>query len=389
MRKIRVVQTVWTLAAVGGAERLVCQIARHLSPVRYEAAVVCMFDIGCLGQQLAEAGVRVEALNPPGPRKAYNPLLVHRAWQFFKAWQPDIVHAHLNYNSIVAAALARTPVVVRTEHSTYPEKTKCRVLLDRWVDRHVSAVLAISCAVRDATVAREGLPIHKVPVIRLGIAPGVDGRSRSRETVRTELGIPHGATVLISVASLGRVKGHVHLLQAFRSVLEQECNAWLVLVGTGPLEHELRCYARHVGVSERVVFTGLRQDVPDLLAASDLFVLASLREGTPLAIMEAAFAGLPSVVTRVGGIPEIVIDGETALMVPPHDSNGLAVAIAALLGDRKSMHRMGLAARRHAEKHLTIGRFMAELEMSYESYLGFRSASCVAPSGSGAPHGLG
>ena len=163
--------------------------------------------------------------------------------------------------------------------------------------------------------------------------------------VRRELGIPEDAIVAITVDNLRREKDYPNLLHAAQLALREEPSLIVLAVGQGPLAGEVRELHESLGLGDRVRLLGYRTDVSDLLAGSDLFVLASAHEGLPVSIMEAMTAGLPVVATAVGGVPEAVVTGKTGILLPPHDPEAPARALVALARDEPLRDEMAKAAR--------------------------------------------
>src|SRR2546426_2421479 len=170
----------------------------------------------------------------------------------------------------------------------------------------------------------------------------------------SDLGIPSGVPVAVMVARMAEGKGHAAAIAAWPSVLRSVPEARLLLVGSGPAEPELARRAAELGIGSHVIFAGSRPDLPRLLRASSLAVLPSQSEALPTTLIEAAACGLASVATRVGGVPEVVLDGETGILVTPGDQQGLGDAVGALLVDRERREAMGRAARRLAEERFDL-----------------------------------
>jgi glycosyltransferase involved in cell wall biosynthesis len=182
-----------------------------------------------------------------------------------------------------------------------------------------------------------------------GVDPMAVEQWGSSDGVREEFGIPDDAPLVCTVANFRPSKGHSILLDAALMVREAFPRVRFLLVGLGPLESEIRRRARDLGLERTVIFTGARKDAPRLAGACDVFALASVYEGLAIALIEAMALGRPSVVTRVGGLTEVVDHGKQAFLVEPRDPKGLASAIITLLGDEPLRHELGEAARRRAE----------------------------------------
>jgi glycosyltransferase involved in cell wall biosynthesis len=207
------------------------------------------------------------------------------------------------------------------------------------------------------------------PLIPNGIptdeyAPDANRRRRWRQ----RHGLEPEAIVLTHVGRFAPPKNHALLIEAFAQV-RTHTPLYLLLVGGGELEDAVRQQVVELGLQQRVRFLGVRADVPAILNASDLFVLSSRWEGNPLSVMEAMAAGLPVVSTAVGGVPDLVREGETGLLVPSGDAAALARALQALVDDPARREAMGAAARQHAIAHFDIRHTVRGYEQLYESLL--------------------
>ena len=219
-----------------------------------------------------------------------------------------------------------------------------RLLVDRFITP--------SRSVRDQVVATGYVRAERVAVVPNGVRVPAPDRG-ARERARRELALGDGP-VLIVTSRLHESKGHAHLLAAFEPIAAGHPSAALVVVGDGKLRGALEEDARRRGIAGRVRFTGLRSDVEDLLPAADLFVLPSLLEGLPNAVLEAMASGLPVVATDVDGVGEAVIDGVTGTLVPPADSGALGAAIEDLLADPARRRSLGAAGRARVREHFTL-----------------------------------
>ena len=344
------VRVAWLIKGLGpgGAEQLLVSSARVADHARfqYHAAYVRP-DKDQLVAQLAASGVAATLLGGGRFGQLVWPWRLRRFITGF-----DVVHAHSPLVAGVTRVAARTipsgrrPSTVSTEHNVWGNFS--------WPTRILNAVSAgldgrrwaVSEEVRRSMWPRlrAGTEVLVHGIVQADLPPS----EGTRERVRTELGIPDGAVVAMTVANLRREKDYPNLLHAVHLALARETRLVVLAVGQGPLADEVRDLHRELGLGERVRLLGYRSDVRDLLAAADLFVLGSAFEGLPVSIMEAMAAGLPVAATAVGGVPEAVVDGETGILVPPRDPDALADAMARLATDPGLRSRMGATARRRA-----------------------------------------
>lgn len=329
---------------VGGAEELVLNLVRRL-PGRFTPHVCCIRSAGPIGEEIRRAGVPVSVLGlQPGVRR---PLDIWRLQRHVRALRPHIVHTVLVAASLygrLAARLARVPVVIGTEVNVYARKPARHVLAERLLMRGTDAVIVSAQAVRDFYVAQLRTDPRKVEVIHNAVDWAQVEPSSARSTVRAALGLPADALVAGIVARLAEQKGHDVLLDAVAGE-PALASLHLLVVGDGERRAAIERRAAALGLGARTRFAGARRDLGDLLHAMDLFVLPSRWEGLPLALVLAMGAGLPVVASRVGGIPEVVRDGETGLLVPPGDAAALGAALARVAGDPALRARLGASAR--------------------------------------------
>jgi glycosyltransferase involved in cell wall biosynthesis len=277
-----------------------------------------------------------------------------------------IVDAYLFLAYVIAipcAWLARVPVRIAQPRNLRTVKPPLpgRRLLERVVNRLVTLVVANSQAVAEDTMDDEGLPAHRIAVIRNGVEIPEE---RSGERVRPP-GLPAGGRIMVCVANLRQGKGHPDLLAAAADVLPRFPDVSLALVGEGNLRAGIEEAVARYGLDARVRLLGRRDDVPALLAAADLFVLPSHEEGLPNALLEAMAHGVPVIATAVGGTPEAVEDGVSGLLVPPRDPGALAKAMTALLSDPPAARRLGQMGRARVARSFTLDRMVKETEDLY------------------------
>ncbi len=325
---------------VGGLERVVITLMRATDPARYRSILYTLGEGGALATGLAQEGFRVRPF-AKAPGLDYG--LLARMTRALRADRVDIVHCH-NYSPLVYGAVcaraARVAGVVYTAHGAKTSGRRATRTFQRL--RLVDDVVFVSDDARRVALAAGAVRDRRVHVI----VNGVDARSYvrggdARRRVRADFSIPDDAPVVGIIARLTAAKDHVNLFDAFLRVRGAHAGAWLLVVGDGELRADLERAVHERGLSSAVVFAGRRDDVADVLSAFDVFVLSSATEGLAVTLLEAMAAGLPVVATRVGGNPEVVVDGETGRLVPPRDPAALAAAIGEVLGDRSRAKRMG------------------------------------------------
>ncbi|MGB5806694.1 glycosyltransferase [Castellaniella sp.] len=342
---------------LGGAERQVVDLADRLAARGHAVAIAYL-----TGDAAVRPGAAVE-LYPLGFSKT--PLGVLRGcWRLrrlIRAWRPDVVHSHMVHANLVARVVRLTVTMRRlicTAHSP-AEGGRAVMLAYRVTDRLADLSTHVS---RDAVQAFERA--GAVPRGRmLPVLNGIDVRVFSaapdlREQARRRVGPPLGARLLLSVGRLAEEKNHAGLLRAFARLAPQYPDVRLWVVGDGPLRDALLRQRAALGLNDRVAFLGVRQDVPDLMRAADVFVLPSRFEGFGLVVAEAMACGTPVVATDAGGVAE-VLEG-AGILVPVGDDAALARGLAeAFAMDPGRRAAMTAAARRRAEHDLDIERVVA------------------------------
>ncbi len=375
-RRIRVVTLVDGSGAQGGGERLAREIATRLDPERFESIFCVSRALGpeelvAARQAIEPSGTGLVVLDRAGARDL-RPWLA--AASRFRSWGVDVLHTH-KFGSNVWGALLKgrmgSPAFVAHEHTWAFDGNRKRVLLDReLIGRRADAFVAVSALDRERMVEAEGVPAAKVRMITNGIP---DPPPPSGRDVRAELGIEPGAPLLGAVAALRPQKALDVAIRALAELAPEFPAARLAVAGGDggfPAERgRLEAVAAELGVAERVMLLGERDDVPDLLEAFDLAVLSSDFEGSPLSVMEYMAAGLPVVATAVGGVPDVVEDGVTGVLVPPQDPAALAAAIAALLRDPERA-AMGEAGAERRRRLFSVAATTREVESLYEKLIG-------------------
>jgi glycosyltransferase involved in cell wall biosynthesis len=347
----------------GGAEKVAYEFVRRLDPTRFESFLCTTRaphptreeSVARDRVELAAQGIKVLDLN----RESHFELSPwRRVFALLRRESIDIVHAHMPRASVPAAILARlagVPVVISHEHGSELEGKTARRLLDRYIVATLSTkMLAVSEWDRTNIIASEGIPPQRIDVLHNGI-PSPPERGPD---LRVELGLAPEVPLIGAVGRLFPEKGYEELIRAATLMRERGRALRCVIVGDGREWHEdqLRSLIEELGVGAEVTMLGRRTDVADVIRSLDVAVLSSRREGSPLAMLEYMAGGAPIVATAVGGVPELIEDGEHGLLVPPGDPAALSAAIERLLDDRSLAARLGAAAkaRQRAEYDLDV-----------------------------------
>jgi glycosyltransferase involved in cell wall biosynthesis len=345
-RPVRVCMVVNNLD-VGGLEKMVLSLLRHLPPEAAETSLVCLSGPGKLFGEVRLPPERCLVLDKRPvvtlAERLRMPATLMHIREFLRDREVEVVHTHnlapLLYGGLAARLLGPgRPAIVYSEHNQiYRAGKQARRRFSTYV-RVADEVVAVSHDLRRTLV--EGLRVRPpVRVLHNGIDPraftGVDA-----STVRRELGFTGGEFVVGTAVVLSEQKGIRYLLEAARIVRRADPSIHFAIAGDGPLRAELEGLASTMRLGDGVRFLGYRRDVPELVASLDLYVLPSLWEGLPLALLEALASGKPILATAVGGNPEVVEDGENGLLVPPRDPEAIAHAVLRMRSDAPLLERM-------------------------------------------------
>jgi glycosyltransferase involved in cell wall biosynthesis len=353
---------------VAGAEVLVAEIIRRLG-ARLAPVVFCLDGVGQLGERMQAEGVPVVAL---GRRPGLDMAVAGRLAREIRARHLEVLHAHQYtpfFYSALARLRARRPVhLMFTEHGRhYPDivSTRRRVV-NRLFLSHLADEINGVCGFSARSLAHvDGFAGRPIEVIENGIDLVHYAASTDRGSLRAALGLDPARRYLICVARFHPVKDHRMLLTAFAKVAAARHDVDLLLAGDGPLRADLEGRAQTLGIAERVRFLGIRDDVPRLLEAADVFTLTSVSEAASITLLEAMACGLPVVVTDVGGNPDIVRQGVDGILVPRGDGEAAASAIATLLDDRARARAMGQAGRIRVQERYQLA---STVEKYYQRY---------------------
>ena len=305
-------------------------------------------------------------LIPLAPRSEIDLAAAWRLSRLIKELRPDVVHAHEPH----AVAMAATALSMASSPARPPLVASRRVefkiahnSFSRWKYSQVDCFVASCAAIRDRLTA-DGIPGSKIVVVHDGV--DVERIVRlAAANVRAEFYLPTQAPIVGNVAALVPHKGHHHLIDAAVLVLREVPDARFVIVGAGELRETIEKQIQDKHLQRHVFLAGFRADVLELTKGFDLLAVGSLHEGMSMALVDAMAAGKAAVATRVGGIPEVLVDGETGLLVPPRDAEAMAAALVRLLKDDTLRHRMGDAALARARERFTVERMVAETHAVY------------------------
>ena len=358
---------------VGGAEKAFLELTRHLDRTKFEPVIGTLVG-GDLIPFFERAGVKVYDF---GMRHKLDPRVLLRLRRALLRERPVVLHTRLIYADLLGRLMGRwcgVPVIV----STIPMVETIRhhwfwKTLDRWTSQLADAIIVLSEHVRAELIKVERLDPSKFEIIPNGIARHEPHNYAQRQAKRALLGISSTARLIGIVSRLEEPrKGHHILFRAMQQLSSGYPDVYCVVIGDGPARSSLEAQVRQLGLSDRVKFVGTQYDVEAWLSALDLFVLPSLNEGFPMAILEAMAAHRPVIATAVAGVPDIIIDHESGILIPPGNVDALARALQELLDDPELAKRLGEAGRTRFEERFDIRHITRQTETVYTRLLAER-----------------
>ncbi|MDD5658175.1 MAG: glycosyltransferase [Elusimicrobia bacterium] len=354
-----------TSTTIGGAEKTLFSLATRLEPKEFEVAgAVSLKPLGFYADRLAERGIKTHSL---GVQRW--PLFAHtRALAgIIRREKPDIIHA-LMYQAMQLCRFVKPRAGVRfklisSPRVSYRTRSFWTLAVDRMLRGADDLLISESDASRDFLVGRLGYAADKVRTIYNGIDIA-EQPAGERDSKRRELGLGAEDVLIGAIGRLDEQKGHAYLVEAM-SRMRNLSRAHCVIMGDGPLRGKLEARIRRLGLKNSVRLLGEVDDASSRLSALDIFVLPSLWEGLPNALLEAMAHGLPAAASSVDGVCEAVEDGVTGFLVPPKDPDALAGALSKLIADAQTRRRMGAAGRARVAERFSFSRMLASYEAAY------------------------
>ncbi len=373
MARLRICQLITELGPAG-AERSVYALAKRLDRDRFEVQVVALRG-GEVADWLREAGIPVTVL---GLRGKWDVGKLRTLAGLLRRHRVHLLHTHLFHADLAgrpAATLAAVPHVVHTVHTAEGRFRPWQFAFARFLSARCDRIICVSASARDWHARRSGLPPQLYSVIPHGIDTDAFARDEAtRRALRQEWGIGDAQPLIVFVGRLHREKGIDTLLAAMSHLSARGNPQALVIAGDGPERTMVQTFISHGEGGERCRWLGFRHDVRGVLSAADIFAMPSRWEGFGLAIGEAMAAGLPVVGTEVPGVRDLVVDGETGLLVDREDVTALAEAVERLAGDPELRARLGAAGRQRVVTCYTVEENVAAHERLYMEVAG----ECIA-----------
>jgi glycosyltransferase involved in cell wall biosynthesis len=366
-----------TSMGMGGADSQLLAAAQELRARGHDILIVSLTSLGPMGLRARALGITTESLEMR--RGVPDPLGLVRLVRLVRAWRPNVLHSHMVHANLMARVLrlvAPVPVLVSTIHNIY-EGGRLRMAAYRLTNRLVDHMTIISEVAAERFIRERIVPRELLRVVPNGVDPELYRQvpREEREGLRRALRIDQNF-VWLAVGRFEIAKDYPNMLRAFATVRERHSEAVLLLAGRGSLKAQTESLARELKLGSRVLFLGVRDDVPALISAADGYVMSSAWEGMPMVLLEAAAGGLPIVTTRVGGNQEAVLHEESGFLAPPGDHQALASAMLRLMEmTQTERRRMGERGREHVRTHYGLTRVVDRWEDLYREVLARKGIS--------------
>ncbi|MCX5895146.1 MAG: glycosyltransferase [Proteobacteria bacterium] len=362
-----------TSTTVGGAEKALFDLVRKLDRKEFKIYVCSVKKAGSYADKIAALTDGFYSLNLREAGGVYAFLnavyALMRLILLIRSLRPTIIHSFLfraNILGRIAGRIEKVPVIISSVRVIEPQAWY-KHLIDRLTAPFTDYYIAVSDAARNHTIKHTGIPPHKITTIYNGIdntdiCPG-------SSVSRAQLPVPEDAKVIALIGRFHKQKGHLTLIEAVKMLLKELPACHVLFAGEGAEEVCIRTAVEEAGLSEHIHFLGVINNVAHLLPVIDIVVLPSLWEGLPNIVLEAMAVGLPVVASRIEGMDEVVLDGETGILFTPGDSQSLSKALRLLMHDEQMAKRMGATGRKHVKEKFQLQKTVQQTLHIYDTLL--------------------
>jgi glycosyltransferase involved in cell wall biosynthesis len=330
--------------AIGGLQQVVVNLCRTIDRNKFHTTVLCLRALGPLVEEIERLGIKVILL--PQKESGTDYFSFFKVAKILRKERIQVIHTHntqpLLDGTIGAILSGGRQRIIHTDHARqFPDKK--RYMFAEWCMSHfVYKVVGVSEQTTDNLWSYEKIPRRKLMTIENGIDGSLFQISIDEQAKRKELGIPAVGPVIGAISRIEKVKGIKYLLQAMPKIINEFPDITLLIVGDGSEKSSLKAEARQLDIEKNVIFTGARNDIPDILQVLDIYLLPSLSEGLPMGLLEAMAAGCPVIASDVGGIPAATRGGEAAVLVPPGVYEKISDAVLLLYNNVKLKRELSL-----------------------------------------------
>ena len=371
MEKINILH-IYQNSKIGGVQQQLLSLLKAYSRERFNPIFCCLGPKEEMGKEIEGTGIEFIPLN----KLRYNRFslgIVLELYRLMKKKQIHVVRTHRYRSNLygrLAAFLAGVPVIIASVHDNYrTDKRPKRRIMNRILSKITDKIVAVSEDVKEDIIRYDSIDPSKIEVIPNGIDVERFNPEKNTTDIRKEFSLEEDDIVIGFIGRIVPAKGLEYLLNALPYLKEEFKSIKLLIVGEGSLVEELKERAKKNNIFDNILFIGRRRDIPEILASINIFVMPSIAEGLPNALLEAMAMGKPIVTTEVGGIPEIVKNGFNGLLVPPRDTLSLSKAIKELISNDRLAAKLGQAARDLVHDNLSIKAIAQKWQSLYLSIL--------------------
>lgn len=371
MEKINILH-IYQNSKIGGVQQQLLSLLKAYNRERFNPIFCCLGPKEEIGKEIEGTGIEFIPLNKLRYNR-FSPGIVLELHRLMKKKQIHVVRTHRYRSNLygrLAAFLAGVPVIIASVHDNYrTDKRPKRRIMNRILSKITDKIVAVSEDVKEDIMRYDRIDPSKIEVIPNGIDVERFNPEKNTTDIRKEFSLEEDDIVIGFIGRIVPAKGLEYLLNALPYLKEEFKNIKLFIVGEGSLVEELKERAKKNNVFDNILFIGRRRDIPEILASINIFVMPSIAEGFPNALLEAMAMGKPIVTTEVGGIPEIVKNGFNGLLVPPRDTVSLSKAIKELISNDQLAAKLGQAARDLVHDNLSIKAIAQKWQSLYLSIL--------------------
>src|SRR3972149_8851754 len=371
MGKINILH-IYQNSKIGGVQQQLLSLLKAYSRERFNPIFLCLGPKEEMGKEIEETKIGFIPLNKLRYNR-FSPGIVLELHRLMKKKQIHVVRTHRYRSNLygrLAAFLAGVPVIIAAIHDNYrTDKRPKRRIMNRILSKITDKIVAVSEDVKEDIIRYDSIDSSKIEVIPNGIDVERFNPEKNTTDIRKEFSLEDDDIVIGFIGRIVPAKGLEYLLNALPYLKEEFKSIKLLIVGEGSLVEELKERAKKNNIFDNILFIGRRRDIPEILASINIFVMPSIAEGLPNALLEAMAMGKPIVTTEVGGIPEIVKNGFNGLLVPPRDTLSLSKAIKRFLGNDRLAAKLGQAARDLVHDNLSIKAIAQKWQSLYVSIL--------------------
>ncbi len=359
---------------VGGVENQLLMVLKNYDRKIFSPIVCCLSDSGDLGSEIESCGVELICLNKL--KHTFDWTIIKDIYKLIKQKSVKIIRTHQYHANLygrIAALFAKVPCIVASVHNVYTIDTKIhRRIFNHFLAHYTDRIVAVSKAVMHDILQYDRISHKKICVIYNGIE--MKSFLNIHGNIRKEFGIPENISLIGTVGRLTAQKGHKYLLEAINKLKFKFPEIKLLIAGDGPLKNDLIKYAQSLNIHDKVIFLGLRRDIPIFLSSIDIFVLPSLWEGLSNALIEAMASGKPVIATDIPPVREIIHSEDLGILVPPENSDAIADAIELLLYNKNRAEAFGKTANEKVFLSFTIENTVKQYTSLFESILKSKNA---------------